>query len=287
MELYHYLLKRYDQSLSPEKARQRLTMLKASRTDTLAKLISTILKLTHQASLILPPECRSILSDLEACQHLIEALPQSSSQFCMQRWTDMKIKQKVPRFFAFVQVLDPFREMIDQDIAENGVQERSQNYKYKGKTVNLLTKSNEQPAKKQFVDTKRNGYEKKNYQNNSPNTWKRTGNNNMNNQNKEASGRQSTWRQNGNNNNNKPKEQKFCSLCGQWSHNASDGCRCMMNAEGKVVPCVIPVKQICSNCSNKVHTPLHHKAEYCIFRPEVKDHIPKRVLNWNMRPKTK
>lgn len=56
-----------------------------------------------------------------------------------------------------------------------------------------------------------------------------------------------------------------CSLCGQESHRAADGCPNMISDNGARVP-VIPTKDTCNNCPQRINPRLSHPPSICPYR---------------------
>jgi hypothetical protein len=69
-------------------------------------------------------------------------------------------------------------------------------------------------------------------------------------------------------NNNKASQnfkRRYCSLCGQTSHVAADGCNNMVSDTGVKVP-VLPTKETCNECPPHVNPRLSHPASICPYR---------------------
>lgn len=67
------------------------------------------------------------------------------------------------------------------------------------------------------------------------------------------------------NNGNQNFKRRYCSLCGQTSHVAADGCNNMVSDAGIKVP-VLPTKETCNECPPHVNPRLSHPASICPYR---------------------
>lgn len=67
------------------------------------------------------------------------------------------------------------------------------------------------------------------------------------------------------NRNNQNFKRRYCSLCGQTSHVAADGCNNMVSDAGVKVP-VLPTKDTCNDCPPHVNPRLSHPASICPYR---------------------
>jgi len=65
--------------------------------------------------------------------------------------------------------------------------------------------------------------------------------------------------------NNKGKAKQYCSLCGMNNHVAVQGCRNMVDNNGKVIQ-VQPSQSTCGNCPPAVNPRLNHPPVFCPFR---------------------
>lgn len=61
---------------------------------------------------------------------------------------------------------------------------------------------------------------------------------------------------------------KYCSLCGQTSHSAVDGCYRMKNDQNRLIQ-VTPVQSPCPDCKIKIKRDLYHPRKYCFLREEL------------------
>ena len=120
-QLYRNLLARFDNTIPPEKAKQKLEKLRARRSDNLVRLLGDILQLTQQASQAVPPKHRKTYRDDLGAQTIINALPVLSKNFAREKLVQLQeeCKTQIPSFSDLAEVLSRHSQFINEDIAEN------------------------------------------------------------------------------------------------------------------------------------------------------------------------
>lgn len=120
--IYHSLIVNFDNRMSAEEAKQRLTSFIVTRNSTLAKAESQIqLWVARAASLLPPGDSRTAYRDMEGCNTLIRALPQYSSLQAANLYQNYTARlQRACTMQELFRGLDQYRGMIDKDIKLNG-----------------------------------------------------------------------------------------------------------------------------------------------------------------------
>ena len=317
-QIYTYLLARFDKSLPPEEAKEKLYALRATKKDNLMKLIGTILHYVNQAAVAIPKNFRKLFVDSESCEAIIRSLPSNSQDFAQTKLVDLQtsLAEQVPPFHEFAEILTRHTRMINQDIRKNGVNEereqrRPQQRVYaverqesqdRGEGTNTGQTYEENridqtgPRRKgwgqnrnstnnrqNFGNDRFNMQQYREYQNTSrgrpSDTRAQRGINNTYNK-INYTNLQNPQRNQDNFNSNRNRFDpagKWCRMCGDTSHEASDGCFSMRSDSGRLEKAT-PVKDPCKRCINKTKIPLHHPEHLCIFRKEAAKFMNKRKL---------
>ena len=127
--IYHNLLINFDKRVSAEEAKMQLFNYKVPKSATLAQAESHIMLLASRAASKLPEgPTRTACYNHEACNALIRALPKQSSATVDIAHT--KLSARLGRIATFAELslnLNIFRDTIDEDIEENGVNDGFKN----------------------------------------------------------------------------------------------------------------------------------------------------------------
>ena len=123
-DIYHNLIMRFDDRITVEEAKMRLQAFKASKNMNLAKVESQIMIWANRASAQYPiGDSRQAFYNLEACQALIRALPNSSQITAGTAYNSLTAKlQKAPTYSYFTRALNSHRAVIDKDLKQNGME---------------------------------------------------------------------------------------------------------------------------------------------------------------------
>lgn len=120
--IYHSLLVNFDNRMSPEEAKNRLTNFVISKNSNLAKAESSIQLLVGRAAALYPPgESRNAYRNMEGCSTLIRALPPYSSLTANNLYQNYTTRfGRACTMHELFRGLDQYRGMIDRDIKANG-----------------------------------------------------------------------------------------------------------------------------------------------------------------------
>ena len=122
--LYHHLTHVYDNSLDPLKSKSELSNLKIPKTWDLFTAQNKILELATAAARLFKENQRKTITNTEACQTLIRALPPTSARLVRTQFnqfmTDQTDDSTEPLFIDFIRYLHRFQDEINEDIKKNG-----------------------------------------------------------------------------------------------------------------------------------------------------------------------
>lgn len=255
--IYHNLYLNYDKRVTAQQARETLSNYKAFKTQNLAKTEANIMLYAGRASTALPKgPSRSNFYDLLAVQALIDSLPHQSSLMVNNLFNSLTAKlNRSATYSELSKSLNRFRDTIDQDIRQNGVDSQRKSkpineyraipsrQKKTYKTFAINVGENKKP----YGDRQHNGNRQR------PKTINKGGIKKS-----YATGSNSIQLGSG---------KKFCSLCGRNNHSAVDGCRMMQDDKGKVIS-VSPTYTPCTLCPDFVQRkkPLNHPSKFCPWR---------------------
>ena len=284
--IYHNLLLHFDKRISPEAARQQLYAYKAPKTTTLAGAEAHIMALASRACSTIPiGPTRTATYNLESIQALIRCLPRLSSDMVLTKFNELTARQRhAPTAAELSRMLYSFRHVIDQDIKSNGA-DKSHSSPQKGKIRNKNAKYTSSYAvaqveadidyeydhsprksrgKRHENDTHGGSYNVQGDRSPTPFHKNPRDRKERHTPERSKSGRfvakhgdKSKQPQRG--------QKKFCTLCGQNNHTMVQGCRNMVNNEGKIVS-VMPTMGTCPACPSKIKTRLNHPSSLCPFR---------------------
>jgi hypothetical protein len=282
--IYHNLLINFDKRLSAEDAKLQLSAYKIPKSATLAKAESQIMLLSGRTASALPAgPSRTAYYNLEACNAMIRALPQSSSSIINNLYNQISARLgRAATFAELSRAMNLYRVTIDKDIKQNGTDMAFKNKRTFGNTGRNTTPGKQKFASYQMsVNTGRDSAQNPGYQNYkrayntsfTPRPKRNFPDNNKSSNNKSWNAnraRTSAPNKRGADgkfarNNNKPPMNSGCSLCGYSNHTSKD-CRNMRDDTGKQIS-MIATYGVCSRCPQRIQPRLHHPDAFCPFRP--------------------
>lgn len=121
-DIYHNLFSHYDTRMSPETAREKLSLYKARKNSTLNKAMSDIMQLALRAACVLPQGiARTASYNSEAVQALIRCLPPVSSDLASNKYHTISSRLQRPATFAELsRALAINAHSIDNEITKMG-----------------------------------------------------------------------------------------------------------------------------------------------------------------------
>lgn len=291
--IYNLIQVIYNKEMSPEEARRKLAVYKATKKDTMYTAYSTVRQLVSASidSWIEPTMKREMLEH-DSIRYFSRCLPPYSQTQVDLKYNEWKSTiAGIPKTQDFFRSLNPLKAIIDRDIATNGAQIFSQGRRYhthaldmeserfsgfhdmenfyKDKEMEIYENQYGVPRLDTFAITsnrsKTNGKKPmKNFKYRGANmrTSPSTNPNRMplGKPNRSLSTIRSNFRSTGS---------KYCSLCGNTSHNASDRCFRMRNDQNKVID-VTPVQKACDTCKAQLGKELFHPEKFCFLRDALK-----------------
>ena len=269
--LYHTLTHLYDDSPDPVAAKAKLSRLIIPKRWDLYMAQNKILELATAAARLFKENQRKTITNTEACQTLIRALPPTSSKLVRTQFnqfmTDQTDDSNEPLFIDFIRYLSRFADDINDDIRTNGT-----NYEEKDNF-----KENRNPERRyqpQFTPYRphrplrvQTTYS---YQTNPSRYDNRYSPYPL--ANEEVSVQQLS--------SSPPIQNRYlnklyCSLCGKNTHTASQGCYAIKR-NGIVVPC--PPTQIpCHICEKTIQTQLFHPPSLCFNKNLLNNHFKRKI----------
>ena len=287
-DIYHSLTKIYDDRDNHETARIKLNEFRIRPNMKLIKIISQLQMLASRVASILPPgEGRTSLYNIEATSALIKVLPLNSSHLLQNHVNSLQAKMlRVPTFIEVTKSITPFFTSIEADIEANAFNtfkkknflgqltekrefrnKRVENWNHPNKvnSHSILYSQGEnmkrENFKGNFSPNKNNQYE--------PNTFRGNWRSNYSPRDRSERTKQNFsgnfQRFNNFSANGRYNGTKYCSLCGQSNHNASDGCN-QMKFNNRIVR-VIPTHRPCNICEEIDGKKLYHPSRYCFRKP--------------------
>jgi hypothetical protein len=281
----------FDKRMSPEQARMKLTNLMAPKSTDLARHIAFIMSLAQRASCALPPgSSRTNYFNTEAVSTLIRSLPPNSKVLASNLYHSLSAKAK--RGLTYNELARPLinlRDTIDADIKLHGagggvVQQKShtsKNKRHNGKHTSYSVNATEDVSNFKPPQYKQQQQQQPQQRSSNAHWGNKTRANQVSQKPNGNSAHQIHVNQtNGNNqgpsfgthqnyNGARPKQfrnkKRYCSLCGQGTHTAAQGCRNIRDDSGKIVP-LQPCQSTCSVCPSTVTPRLNHPSVLCPFR---------------------
>ena len=121
-EIYYHLFSHYDLRMSPEAAREKLSIYKARKNSNLNKVTSDIMQLALRSACVLPQGvARTASYNSEAVQALIRSLPSISSDLASNKYHTISSRLQRPATFAEVsRALSINAHTIDNEISKMG-----------------------------------------------------------------------------------------------------------------------------------------------------------------------
>ena len=287
--VYTLLQVLYNKEDSPAIYKDKLKNYKATRTDTMHSAFAMVRKLTTMSlDPTLSEQMRNQLLNIESLYGFVNCLPLKSKLLVQEKLSKYQQSQpEIPDTHKFFASLVIFRESIDRDIAQNGVNPHTRPSKYN--TYALDRTEQEHNTEEQEITTdyasseddrdENEEYIPKRYLMAMIRNQNRTRGTTRDNH----RGRQGTsGRTNFRSGNNQEKDRnhrgprnfresgsKYCSLCGATSHNSVDTCYKMRDDNFKIVN-VVPIQKSCSVCKDRLHKELFHPEKFCFLRDSLK-----------------
>ena len=255
--IYYNLFLNFNHQETTLAAQEKLTQFRAYNNKNSAEVESTIAHLALRACQNIPMgPGRNAFYDYLCAHTYLQALPRASSAFVRQRFNDLgRQLKRMPTFSELSQDLDHHRDYLDMEIKSQGVNRKDKVASSGKKTVNVVLNDkkpqqrNKQGKPKQNFKADKQKFEKK------PNAGKKFGGKKESKDGKRKPAFEGKGK----------KHDKLCTLCGETTHNASDGCWKMRDDEGNrviVTPNYIP----CTLCP----LGLFHPERYCPDRAKKK-----------------
>ena len=268
--LYHHLTHVYDNSLDPLKSKSELSNLKIPKTWDLFTAQNKILELATAAARLFKENQRKTITNTEACQTLIRALPPTSSRLVRTQFnqfmTDQTDDSTEPLFIDFIRYLHRFQDEINEDIKKNGDgpdyrsryrdnrDSKDRRYplhydKYPGsRPLRVQTTYANKTASPPYIN-RYNPYPRNTVAVNQLNTGSNAGTPII----------------------NKYMNKLYCSLCGKTTHTAADGCYAIKK-NGVVVPCS-PTQIPCHICEKVLKKKLFHPPALCFNKSNQRNNF--------------
>ncbi len=295
--IFFNLSLQFDRRMTADEARQKLLTLSVPKNSDVAKHCALILQLATRASHCLPAgSSRQAYMNNEAINCLQRSLPTASRAVCSNMFHQLSSKaRRAITFSELTRSLLTLRSTIDADIRANGSgavnapsnnrpqgnnsgnsgkpkpgrsgKPRYSSYSveasYEDEPVQHVT-----PSKKRYPQNKGNQSNATVFQNNAPaygNNHQGNGNHAQGTRPQGPNGQSGQKQRPRFGQNNKGKAKQYCSLCGMNNHVAVQGCRNMVDNNGKVIQ-VQPSQSTCGNCPPAVNPRLNHPPVFCPFR---------------------
>ena len=270
-KIYYQLHLNFNKQDTPFAARQKLQNFKAYKNKGSAETEATIAQLALKAVQTIPYGAgRDSYFDHLCATTYIDSLPKETSKFVRRRYNDLAMQLKrQPTFSELSQSLDAHRMDLDTDLSQNGAQpkgkekeqtDKKSNNKKGTKYVNVLQtdKTNSEEKDKKFKGKQKNDKNQKTDKNQKKFNGKKN-QKNVKNRSEKKSDEDGKKKQPAPQ--RKPyKSDKYCPLCGNTTHNATDGCFKMRDAEGNILE-VTPCYGDCTLCNRG----LKHPEELCPY----------------------
>lgn len=287
--VYTLLQVLYNKEDSPTAYKDKLKAYKATKADTMHSAFATVRKYT---TLSLDPSLsenmRNQLLNIESVYQFINCLPPKSKlivQENLNKW--QQSETDIPDAHKFFASLAIFRDSIDRDIAQNGVNNNhTRSSRYNTYALDRTEEEHffeEQEQATEYASSEdEDGFEEeyipKKYlmamiRNQNRTKFSPRGNNR---------GRPGSYSRNQRSNHTSSRDRnqrgfqnyresgsKYCSLCGATSHNSVDTCYKMRDDNFKIVS-IVPIQKPCSVCKNKLNKDLFHPEKFCFLRDSLK-----------------
>ena len=284
--MYNILQFTYASGLTPVEAKEKLKNFRGTKEDTVITIFTRVRELVSKSFQEFPEnQITPALIELESIFQFINAFPEASSQKLTENLNRLQNRGKVnPTLTEFLQFNKDIFKQLNFDLRINGVNPHSgKNKHYNSFAIdelgqNLSTKEDQQvimprpfPFRgRQPRDQNQNFSNRDQQGQNRSNFNQRTGfhqrtnqqGGNYNQRNQNSASRFAAPLNRGVN------RGKYCSLCGQTSHSAVDGCYKMRNDQYKLIN-VTPVQSPCPECKTKIRKDLYHPMKYCFLRDSL------------------
>jgi len=256
--IYYQFGLHFDHRLTASEARKQLYSYKVPKSTNMTEAISHVMNLSARACTNLPQGvARTALYNMEATQALIRAVPPASALTINNVFSSLSARMgRAATISELSRALNIYRIGIDTDIRTFGAEggnnaNRKGFFGKKGKVAKAQDGkehgvfSISQPP--QAMQTK--AYNQKDNTKSDQRGRPRN------------KGANDKW----NKGNTGKTSQGYCSLCGQVSHRAADGCRNMRDDKNQIIG-VIPTQAHCKLCPAHVVPRLNHPPILCPYR---------------------
>ena len=267
--VYHLLALHYDNRLTALDARKQLSSYKIPKSTNLADGISHILDLATRASTSVPSgPTRVALYNLEAVQAILRALPPVSAATANTLYNTLSSKLgRGANATELTRALNMHRSNFDLDIRQNGFAYNGEKFKgnygktgkSKGGVQNVLSVTGTADSVSMPPPVLTDGLANTFSLDSKPKGQGKGGKSKGPKKNNKGSKTRSWAAQDGG------APLPYCSLCGDWTHKAAEGCRNMRDDQNKIVT-VMPSHDTCNLCPMFVQPRLSHPPMYCPFR---------------------
>ena len=302
-DIYSQLLLLHDNRPTPNEAKKTLATFRATKNMNLSKVESRIISLATLISQAAPSgPGRVAIFDVEARSGFINALP-PDSQILVENIINTAASKlgRMPTFHEVVKLLTKHNDVITSDIQRNGISPKSMLDRKlflpnrpiaraylvnRGNQVKYVNRSSLNPRDNWTNNRHISGNRRtiNNIHSNVYQVAQQRPRQPYNNYQEDRRQKVATFAmQRGDVNTRFGKNKLFsqtlsngrrlsCSLCGQQSHEASDGCFAMRDDRG-VLQYVVPTFDSCDRCEKVLSKKLHHPPQFCISR----DNYPRKV----------
>ncbi len=284
-DIYQTLMLQHDNGISADEASTKLLNLRASRDMTFPRLVNIIQNLSSRSCIVFSnPTERTSVFNITATAALKRSLP----HYAKLKLSELSITLghelgMSPTFHQLTAALYHHLDDIDSDIKNNGMP--------KSYNENLsLYRSRGQHEDNTSTGTNNHSKPHNGHNNNTGNRNKGTDNNQRNDTTntfqtsksriRQVQSQTNNRHQNHNNHQNQqpPKDphrvplgdnnKKFCGLCHQSNHSASDYCRLIRDDQGRQVRSGLSTGY-CNPCFKKYNLKMHHPEDLCPGRPQM------------------
>ena len=269
--LYQTLLQQYDNSISPAQAGAKLLSLRASKDMTFAKLTTIAQNLAGRAGAIYTndDERRNVFN-IDASAALKRSLPTYSKTLASETQVQLNHElEEAPTYHQLTGSLMRHVDTIDEDIANNGVP------KTYNEDLSLYKRNpnNRDSTAAGSSNRSNNGYQNNGQQSNGhqtkDNNKRDTTKSYKNSQSiKEVSQQQSRQPRDPHHVPLGDSNKKYCALCGQNNHQASDFCKLIRDDQGRQVRTGVSTGY-CNPCFRKHNRKLYHSEDLCPGRDRM------------------
>ena len=272
-DIYFNLIQLYDHRLSSGEAKKKLVSFKAPKGYNLARTQHEIARLSDRVASQLPSGGpREAMFDSEANNALVQCLPYKSSCVVIDTINNLTSRTgRGPSFMFLCRALHKYTDTINKDISMNGISmQKDNNYnnnnflrknpRYRANYVGQNTADRKKDNMQKYRQNHASNFQ--NRQTNRPNTvYEMRNDKNF----KMKKFQNSAKNERAFNINSNDSKGKFCSLCGNRGHLASEICYKMKSDDGRI-QMTVPTYKHCPECEKKLGKQLYHPTHLCFLR---------------------